>query len=1583
MTHNHSATRVSILGKENIIIDYDIWGSFIVQDLLTNVSSSTYVLITDTNLCKQYSEPFSTAFEAWVSKLNVDARLLQYAISPGETSKSRATKAGIEDWMLSEERDPPCDTKTVIIALGGGVVGDMIGFVAATFKRGVRFVQVPTSLLAMVDSSIGGKTAIDTVAGKNLIGAFWQPQRIYIDLQFLNTLPTREFINGLAEVVKTAAIWDADEFAALESNAESLMRAIKLPATTGNGRLSEVKQILKRIVLGSVRVKAHVVSADEREGGLRNLLNFGHSIGHAFEGILTPQILHGECVAIGMVLEATLARHLGVLKASAVSRLIKCLRSYELPVSYLDPLVQERSGNKACVPNELMSIMAVDKKNDGRKKRIVLLSGIGRTHEMKASVVADQDIRIVLSPAIEVHPLPLDKFEVVCTPPGSKSISNRALVLAALGHGQCRITNLLHSDDTEVMLRALTDLQCATFAWEDEGEVLIVNGRHGCMQSTTKDLYLGNAGTASRFLTTVATLAQPGTAISSVLTGNKRMKARPIAPLVNALRDNGAVIHYLESDGSLPLRIDASGGFAGGDINLAATVSSQYVSSILMCAPYAKKAVTLRLLGGKPISQPYIDMTTTMMASFGINVSRSTTEAHTYHIPQAQYQNPVDYDIESDASSATYPLAVAAITGTTCTIPNIGSSSLQGDSRFAIDVLEPMGCKVQQSSRSTTVTGPERGTLQPLLEVDMEPMTDAFLTASVLAAVAQGTHGSRTTRIRGIANQRVKECDRIRAMKDELAKFNVTCRELHDGIEIDGISPTNLLRPVDGVECYDDHRVAMSFSVLALATPHPTMIRERECVGKTWPGWWDVLARTFGVHLEGVGLETNRVGERRASKATIQSLYIIGMRGAGKTTVGAWASRILDWPFIDLDTQLELDVRRPIPELIKSKGWDHFRELETSLLKKSMAEKPTGYVFACGGGIVEMPEPRQILAQYQKSGGSVLLVHRDIEDNMSFLQQDKTRPAYVEDIHGVWLRREPWYKECSNYEYFSPKSDALLLSRPPNDLKRLLEVITGQAGQLKCMRHKTHSFFVSLTVPNIEEASCFLEEVLVGSDAVELRVDLLKDPDSTDNLPGVPFVYQQLALLRRSANLPVVFTVRTQGQGGKFPDDAHDHAMSLFQLALRMGVEFLDVEIQYPEAFIHTITAAKGNTKLIASHHDPKGNLSWSNGSWVPFYNQSLRYGDIVKLVGVAKTPEDNVKLMEFKVWAQSAHDTPIIAINMSVIGQLSRIQNSFMTPVSHPALPFKAASGQLSAAEIRQALSLHGVIQPQQYFLFGKPISMSRSPSLHNTLFRSTGVPHNYSLCETDSVQELKPVVRAADFGGASVTIPLKLAIMPLLDEVSENAKLIGAVNTIVVDSTRKGVGSNKYLVGENTDWRGMKLMLERAGAQHLKSPSGLIIGGGGTARAAVYALHEMGYSPLYLAGRSPEKLKSLIETFPNTYQLQAITSREEVSSIEQVPYIAIGTIPADKPIDHDTEAILKELFRLSSQVARPKAILLEMAYKPRTTTLMKLATDVGWDTIPGLEVLAGQGIFQFQLWTGIMPLYRDARAAVFGDQQ
>ena len=202
MDQHVEPTVVQVLNKDSIRIDYDIWGAYIAEDLLRNVKALTYVLVTDSNLNERYVPQFEEKFNAAAKQLRIEAYLHTYQIPPGETSKSRETKATIESWMLSGERDPPCDTKTVMIALGGGVIGDLVGFTAATFKRGIRVVQVPTTLLAMVDSSIGGKTAIDTPEGKNLIGAFHQPLRIYMDLNFLRTLPEREFINGMAEVVK-------------------------------------------------------------------------------------------------------------------------------------------------------------------------------------------------------------------------------------------------------------------------------------------------------------------------------------------------------------------------------------------------------------------------------------------------------------------------------------------------------------------------------------------------------------------------------------------------------------------------------------------------------------------------------------------------------------------------------------------------------------------------------------------------------------------------------------------------------------------------------------------------------------------------------------------------------------------------------------------------------------------------------------------------------------------------------------------------------------------------------------------------------------------------------------------------------------------------------------------------------------------------------------------------------------------------------------------------------------------------------------------------------------------------------------
>jgi pentafunctional AROM polypeptide len=872
-----------------------------------------------------------------------------------------------------------------------------------------------------------------------------------------------------------------------------------------------------------------------------------------------------------------------------------------------------------------------------------------------------------------------------------------------------------------------------------------------------------------------------------------------------------------------------------------------------------------------------------------------------------------------------------------------------------------MGCTVEQTDYSTTVTGPASGILRPLPNVDMEPMTDAFLTASVLAAVARGESSNHTTRIYGIANQRVKECNRIKAMKDELAKYGVVCREHDDGIEIDGIERSTLRQPAGGVFCYDDHRVAFSFSVLSLVAPKSTLILEKECVGKTWPGWWDTMKQLFGVNLDGKELGEEELATSTQEEKVSASVFIIGMRGAGKTTAGNWVASSLDRPFIDLDTELETTEGITIPEMIKQRGWQGFRDAELAVLQRAMKDRPTGYVFACGGGVVEMPEARKLLADYHKNKGNVLLIMRDIKQVMEFLQIDKLRPAYVEDMMGVWLRRKPWFQECSNIQYYSQHSNNTELALASEDFQRFMRVVTGRQDNLSVIKKKKHSFFASLTLPDLRECGDILSEACIGSDAVELRVDLLKDPASDNDIPSVDFVAEQMSFLRRRVTIPLIFTIRTKSQGGRFPDDAHEAAAQLYRLAFRSGCEFVDLEIAFPDELLRSVSEMKGHSKIIASHHDPEGKLSWSNMSWIPSYNRALEYGDIIKLVGVAKTLDDNTALRKFKTWAEEAHETPLIAINMGDTGQLSRILNGFMTPVSHPCLPFKAAPGQLSATEIRRGLSLMGEIKAKKFAIFGSPVSGSRSPALHNTLFGETGLPHSYSRLETTNVEDVKEFIHAPDFGGASVTIPLKLDIMPLLDEVAQEAEIIGAVNTIVPVANGNAA---PRLVGYNTDWQGMVQSLRNDGIYGSDgTQSAVVVGGGGTARAAIFALHHMGFSPIYVVGRTASKLEGMVSTFPTSYNIRVV---DNYSQLDTVPQVAIGTIPADKPIDPTMRETLSKMFEHAQQVDAKSAegqsprVLLEMAYKPSVTALMELASESGWKTIPGLEVLTGQGVNQ-----------------------
>ncbi|KAJ3289242.1 3-dehydroquinate dehydratase (3-dehydroquinase) [Borealophlyctis nickersoniae] len=1606
-------TKVSILRQETIIVG-NKFTHHLVKDVLQAVPASNYIIITDKNVAKFHLQPLLDAFNKGIDEASSETRpkVLHYVLPPGESVKTREVKAQLEDWVLENK----CTRDSCFLALGGGVIGDMIGFVAATFMRGVPIIQIPTTLLAMVDSAIGGKTAVDTPHGKNLIGAFHQPKRIFIDLQYLRTLPRREFVNGLAEVIKTAAIWDADDFELLENHPEKILA---LSGSSGDED-PESAALLLRVILGSARVKAHVVTVDEKEGGLRGLLNFGHSIGHAIEAILSPQLLHGECVSMGMVREAEIARHLGYLNDVAVGRLVRCLQAYGLPISVEDKRVRDLAPQKKCPVEQLLDIMRVDKKNQGAKKRIVMLSAIGKTHEPRASVIADDVIRRILAPAQQIVP-PSKKVDVKLSVPGSKSISNRALVMAALGEGTCRLHGLLHSDDVQVMLDALQKLVGITFKWENNGEILVVTGGGGRLRVPSSEIYLGNAGTASRFLTSVcALIPQAGPdGKGTIVTGNPRMKQRPIGPLVDALRANGVQMRYLEKEGSLPLDITPNGsGLPGGTIKLAASVSSQYVSSILISAPYAANPVTLDLTGEHVISQPYIDMTISMMQSFGINVER-IPGTNMYKIPTGVYKNPENYMIEADASSATYPLAYAAITGSRVTVTNIGSKSLQGDAEFAVKVLGAMGATVEQTETTTTVQGPAQ--LRPIPSIHMETMTDAFLTATVLAAVAvDGKSGSKNaTQITGIANQRVKECNRIDAMVKQLAKFGVEAIDQPDGIEIHGVDRNKLRTPEGGVYCFDDHRIAMSFSLLGCVMPEGQFatITEKKCVEKTWPGWWDTLHNVLGAGLVAADVEAPEarahakadasgakssdgtpaegvVSEAELDDATI---VLIGMRGAGKTHAGRCAARELKRQFVDMDEYLEKALNTTIPKFLEGKGaegWKEFRKQETKYLSEVLEKFPRGTVVACGGGIVETEEARTVLKRWAgleggKRSGYVLHIKRDIGEVSSYLQQDKTRPMYGEDMTAVWNRRKQWYRECSGHEFVivashgAAKSPAQYWSDVEADLIHFLKRVTAKPnGQLpgRVPPPPASSFFVSLTFPNISDAIESLDVISEGATALELRVDLLASTEEEE-------VGKQVALLRRHSDLPIVYTVRTKGQGGKFGDDDHLARLELLRAGLRWGCEYVDIEVEGPQAELERLIARKGNSWIIGSYHDTKGTAIWEESGHgsallgnqgastaavaVRFrdkYSALHPYSDIIKLIGKATRLEDNFALHKFVreiVPSLGLSSKPLIALNMGSLGQISRALNTFLTPVTHPSLPSAAAPGQLSIAEIHQFRTRLGLLEGKKFYLFGAPIAQSMSPTLHNTGFETLGLPHKYGLCETAEWQKMADVVKSgvADgtFGGASITIPLKEDVVKhgIVQRVTEAAKHISAVNTIIV-------GKDGVLTGDNTDWLGIRASMSsrlRASPPTAGAPKvGVVIGAGGTARAALYALKNFGVEELRIWNRTQEKASALASEFGAV----VVTDLSKVFAqhVNADPtFLVVGTVPssAQEGGALDVEALFAGKSNAST------GVLVEMAYRPRETRLIKAAAKAGWQTVEGIEVLEEQGFEQFERWTGL----------------
>lgn len=605
---------------------------------------------------------------------------------------------------------------------------------------------------------------------------------------------------------------------------------------------------------------------------------------------------------------------------------------------------------------------------------------------------------------------------------------------------------------------------------------------------------------------------------------------------------------------------------------------------------------------------------------------------------------------------------------------------------------------------------------------------------------------------------------------------------------------------------------------------------------------------------------------------------------------------------------------------------------------------------------METPHARDLLRSWIENAGLVFHIKRNIHDVIRYLSSDSLRPSLPEDVEKVWKRRKVWYKECSLYEFIvpPPKSSS---SKLEDDRywkmiglmwERMIKFVKSKKKPITSFQNP--SFFVSLTFPNYKCLES-ISEICTGVDAVEFRVDFLESYDTN-------FVSEQLAHLRSYTDLPIIFTVRSVDQGGNFPNESISEMMGLMEHAVKWGCDYIDMEITtllpHYTPNLELMLAKRGNSYIIASFHDINNEYSWDCEEKVckmqTMYLHLYPWGDIIKLIGMADSFSSNfgiLKLME-RIPSLGFLPKPVIALNMGRLGQISRALNTFMTPVTHPLLKKSAAPGQLSIKDINYLRSQIGIIKPLTFYLFGSPIAHSLSPKLQNTGFETMGLPYQFELFDSLDIEQVKNQIKKGieegTFGGAAITIPHKETLLPFVSSLTPSAEKIGAINTIFY----KECGD---LVGDNTDWIGIKRSLTSTGS---KASVAILLGSGGTARAACYALNEIeSIKEIRLWNRTRSRAQQLSQEFS---KIVICDWNNLVPKNTEV--IIVSTLPPTAQELCDWSAL---------RAPGSSGVVLDLVYYPKNTPLISYFSNSNYVVVYGIKVLLYQGLEQFKRWTGI----------------
>ncbi|KAJ4005894.1 hypothetical protein NW752_001136 [Fusarium irregulare] len=665
----------------------------------------------------------------------------------------------------------------------------------------------------------------------------------------------------------------------------------------------------------------------------------------------------------------------------------------------------------------------------------------------------------------------------------------------------------------------------------------------------------------------------------------------------------------------------------------------------------------------------------------------------------------------------------------------------------------------------------------------------------------------------------------------------------------------------------------------------------------------------------------SRIPSPEVSQRTLQydpnaSIALIGMRGSGLSTLAVLASSSLGFRVLDADQYFYKTTGLSRAAYKAAHGISQYRQEELQLMRSMLFDNPTGAIIVCGPGAVE-GKGKEWLAEYSKEH-LIIYILRDAKEIQQHL-----RAFDVETIKNLIRRAAPAYRRLSSFEYYNISDtlirnssstpsrgdmspSALALKNVEEDFVHLIHSIVREddSSDRYKARHSLSSlpivsrrFTYVLSIPFTTLSSHMSEfkGVDIEADAIEVTIPisaLCKDGNTLKETTE-DWISRQISIVRRNIGLPILYQVENDTGG---PDIDEGQYFALLEHGLRLGPEYLCVDLECNTDRVKTLVASKGQTKVIGHYSvcDPAEDGWDSTKQWAMVQRAQDLGCDILRICQRATSLADNFASQHFihRVKASQNYSIPVIAYNTGHMGRMSCCFNPILSPVTHPVIrklaPECSSSSLLTVREAQTAAFTSFLLDGQFFGIYGNNTAQSLSPAMHEAAFKLLGMPHQYNIYAKESIDGLFELVQNDKFGGASITAPFKTAVIPKLDFMSEEAKAIGAANTLLclkshtMDSLldRNTAGPNVALFGDNTDWIGIHSCVQRnlspINAVRRRT-TGLIVGAGGMARAAAYAFIRLGIKTIVIHNRTRSRAEELVKHFMD--QSKATSQRAEAS--------------------------------------------------------------------------------------------------------